>query len=148
RFHASRGSMSLGTSRGGLPPDDLVEDERAIISDCERVIDAYHDPQKYSMTRIVLAPCSPFSVTPDLMKESVALARSRGIHAHTHLAETRDEERYCIEHFGCRPVELAERLGWTGADVWHAHVVHPSPDEARLLGATRTGVAHCATSNM
>jgi cytosine/adenosine deaminase-related metal-dependent hydrolase len=100
------------------------------------------------MTRIVVAPCSPFSVSEDLMRESIALARSAHVHAHTHLAETLDEEAYCIEKFGCRPVELAERLGWVGDDVWHAHMVHPSPAECGRLGATRTGVACCASSNM
>lgn len=148
RFHAARGSMSLGRSRGGLPPDDLVENEDAILSDCERVIDAYHDPARFAMTRVVIAPCSPFSVTSDLMRESIALARRKGVHAHTHLAETLDEERYCLEHFGCRPVELAESLGWTGRDVWHAHTVHLSDAECERLGAGATGAAHCATSNM
>ncbi|HEY9180692.1 MAG TPA: 8-oxoguanine deaminase [Candidatus Baltobacteraceae bacterium] len=148
RFHALRGSMSLGISSGGLPPDDLVEREPGILADCQRVIDAYHDSRRYAMTRIAIAPCSPFSVTPQLMKDSIALARDRGVHAHTHLAETLDEERYCIDTFGCRPVELAERLGWLGADVWHAHAVHVSDDDCKRLGATRTGAAHCATSNM
>lgn len=148
RFHASRGSMSLGVSRGGLPPDELVEEEDAILADCERVIDAYHDPSAYAMTRVAIAPCSPFSVTPELMKQSIALARARGVRAHTHLAETLDEERYCVDRFGCRPIELAERLGWMGPDVWHAHVVHPSEVECALLGSTQTGAAHCATSNM
>jgi cytosine/adenosine deaminase-related metal-dependent hydrolase len=148
RFHASRGSMSLGQSKGGLPPDSVVEDETTILKDTQRVIDAYHDSSRYAMTRIVVAPCSPFSVSPDLMRESIALARSAGVHAHTHIAETLDEEAYCIEHFGCRPVELAERLGWVGKDVWHAHMVHPSPAECVRLGKTRTGVAYCASSNM
>jgi len=148
RLHASRGSMSLGQSKGGLPPDSVVEDETAILKDTQRVIDAYHDSSPFAMTRIVVAPCSPFSVSPDLMRESIALARSAGVHAHTHLAETLDEEAYCIEHFGCRPVELAERLEWVGADVWHAHMVHPSAAECERLGATRTGVAYCASSNM
>jgi len=148
RFHASRGSMSLGESKGGLPPDRVVEDEDAILTDCERVIDAYHDASRNAMTRIVLAPCSPFSVSRELMIESAALARRKGVHLHTHLAETVDEEAFCVERFGRRPVELAEDLGWTGADVWHAHMVHPSPDECARLGATRTGVAHCPTSNM
>ncbi len=148
RFHASRGSMSLGQSKGGLPPDSVVEDETAILKDTQRVIDAYHDRSRYAMTRIVIAPCSPFSVSPDLMRESIALARSARVHAHTHLAETLDEERFCIDHFGCRPIELAERLEWVGEDVWHAHVVHPSASECERLGATRTGVAYCATSNM
>jgi cytosine/adenosine deaminase-related metal-dependent hydrolase len=148
RFHASRGSMSVGRSKGGLPPDNCVEDEAAIIADTQRAIETYHDAARLAMTRVVVAPCSPFSVSADLMRESIALARSCGVHAHTHLAETLDEERYCIETFGCRPVELAEQLGWLGADVWHAHMVHPSAAEVNLLGVTRTGVAHCPSSNM
>ncbi len=148
RFHASRGSMSIGRSKGGLPPDSCVEDEAAILADTQRAIERHHDAGRYAMTRIVVAPCSPFSVSADLMRESATLARAYGVHMHTHLAETLDEERYCLEHYGCRPVELAERLGWVGADVWHAHVVHPSADEVARLGTSRTGVAHCATSNM
>lgn len=148
RFHPSRGSMSVGRSKGGLPPDSVVEDEAAILADTQRAIETYHEAGRFGMTRIVVAPCSPFSVSADLMRESLALARSCGVHSHTHLAETLDEERFCIERFGCRPVELAERLGWLGADVWHAHMVHPSPAEVGVLGATRTGVAHCPTSNM
>lgn len=148
RFHAARGSMSLGRSRGGLPPDSCVEDESTILADTQRAIDALHDPARYAMTRIVVAPCSPFSVSPALMRESIALARANGVHAHTHLAETLDEERYCVETFGCRPVELAERLGWVGPDVWHAHLVHPSAAEVERLGASATGAAHCPTSNM
>jgi 8-oxoguanine deaminase len=148
RFHASRGSMSVGRSQGGLPPDNCVEDEAAILADTQRAIEMYHDPERFAMTRVVVAPCSPFSVSADLMRESVALARSYSVHAHTHLAETQDEERYCLEHYGCRPLELARRLGWLGDDVWHAHMVHPSADEVQMLGTTRTGVAHCPTSNM
>jgi 8-oxoguanine deaminase len=148
RFHASRGSMSVGRSKGGLPPDSCVEDEAAILADTQRAIETFHDARRFAMTRVVVAPCSPFSVSPDLMRESIALARSYGVHSHTHLAETLDEERYCIEKFGCRPVELAEQLGWLGADVWHAHMVHPSAAETGKLGASRTGVAHCPTSNM
>jgi len=148
RFHASRGSMSVGQSQGGLPPDSCVEDEAAILRDSQRAIEQYHDPSRYAMTRIALAPCSPFSVSQDLMRESLAMARSYGVHVHTHLAETLDEERYCVEHFNMRPVELAESLGWVGEDVWHAHMVHPSAAEIARLGATRTGVAHCASSNM
>jgi 8-oxoguanine deaminase len=148
RFHVSRGSMSVGQSQGGLPPDSVVEDEKAIIADTQRVIEAFHDAKRFAMTRVVVAPCSPFSVSPDLMRESVALARSYGVHSHTHLAETLDEERYCIEKFGKRPVELAEFLGWVGDDVWHAHMVHPSAEEVGRLGTTRTGVAHCPSSNM
>jgi cytosine/adenosine deaminase-related metal-dependent hydrolase len=148
RFHAARGSMSVGESQGGLPPDNCVEAEPAILADTVRAIDAYHDPNRFAMTRIVVAPCSPFSVSEGLMRESIALARDRGVMSHTHLAETLDEERYCIERYGCRPVEYAERLDWVGDDVWHAHMVHPSPDEIERLGVTRTGAAHCATSNM
>jgi cytosine/adenosine deaminase-related metal-dependent hydrolase len=148
RFHAARGSMSVGQSKGGLPPDHVVEDETAILADSRRLIEQYHDPRPGAMLRIVLAPCSPFTVSLDLMRESLALARSYGVHSHTHLAETLDEERYCLERFGRRPVELIEDLGWVGADVWHAHVVHPSADEVGRLGATRTGLAHCPCSNM
>jgi 8-oxoguanine deaminase len=148
RFHAARGSMSVGESQGGLPPDRVVEAEDAILRDSRRVIEQYHDPAPGAMIRIVLAPCSPFSVSPDLMRESLALARAYGVHSHTHLAETLDEERYCLATFGRRPVELAEDLGWAGPDVWHAHVVHPSGAEAERLGRTRTGVAHCPSSNM
>ncbi len=148
RFHAARGSMSVGESQGGLPPDRVVEAEQAILRDSRRVIEDYHEAERFGMLRIVLAPCSPFSVSPDLMRESLALARSYGVHSHTHLAETLDEERYCVQTFGRRPVELAEDLGWAGSDVWHAHMVHPSPDEVTRLGGSRTGVAHCPTSNM
>ena len=148
RFHASRGSMSVGRSKGGLPPDSCVENEDAILADCERVVDAYHDGARYAMTRLVLAPCSPFSVSPDLMRQTAELARRKGVHLHTHLAETFDEEAFCLETFGRRPVELAEDLGWVGPDVWHAHMVHPSSDEIGRLGKTRTGMAHCPTSNM
>jgi 8-oxoguanine deaminase len=148
RFHASRGSMSVGESHGGLPPDSVVEAEAAILRDCRRVIETYHDPNRYAMLRIVLAPCSPFSVSPDLMRQTVELARARGVHVHTHLAETRDEEVYCRQHFGKTPVELAEDLGWSGRDVWHAHLVHAHPQEVKRLGTTGTGIAHCPTSNM
>jgi 8-oxoguanine deaminase len=148
RFHASRGSMSLGRSQGGLPPDEAVEDEEAILRDCERVIREYHDPARHAMTRIVIAPCSPFSVTPDLMRESAVLARKHGCHLHTHLCETIDEEGFCVETYGKRPVEFAESLGWSGADVWYAHAIHIAQAEIERLGAARTGVAHCPTSNM
>ncbi len=148
RFHASRGSMSLGESQGGLPPDNIVEDEAEILRDSRRVIEQYHDPARFAMTRIVLAPGSPFSVSTDLMRESIALARSYGVHSHTHLAETIDEAQFCAAKFGQTPVELAESLGWIGEDVWHAHLVHPSDDEIKRLGASRTGGAHCPTSNM
>ena len=148
RFHASRGSMSLGESKGGLPPDRVVEDEEEILKDTQRVIETFHNPEPYAMIHIVVAPCSPFSVSPDLMRESIALARSYGVHAHTHLAETLDEERFCLETFGKRPIEYAEDLGWVGEDVWYAHGVHVNDQEIALLARTRTGVAHCPTSNM
>ncbi len=148
RFHASRGSMSLGESKGGLPPDRVVEDEEDILKDTQRVIETFHNPERYAMVRIVVAPCSPFSVTPDLMRESIAMARSYGVHAHTHLAETLDEEHFCLEKFGMRPVEYAEELGWVGDDVWYAHGVHVNDQEIALLARTGTGVAHCPSSNM
>jgi cytosine/adenosine deaminase-related metal-dependent hydrolase len=148
RFHAARGSMSVGESQGGLPPDRIVENEAAILADSRRLIESYHQPERLGMVRIVLAPCSPFSVSPDLMRESVALARAYGVHVHTHLAETRDEESFCRQVFGKSPVELAEHLDWAGPDVWHAHMVHPHPDEIRRLGTSQTGVAHCPSSNM
>lgn len=148
RFHAARGSMSIGRSQGGLPPDGVVENEAAILRDSQRLIAAYHDRARFAMTRIVLAPCSPFSVSPDLMRESAALARSTGVSLHTHLCETLDEERYCMERYGLRPVELAAELDWIGPDVWFAHMVHPSPVEIERLGRTRTGAAHCPNSNL
>ena len=148
RFHASRGSMSVGRSQGGLPPDNCVEDEAAILADTQRAIETFHDANRFAMTRVVVAPCSPFSVSQDLMRESIALARAFGVHGHTHLAETMDEERYCLEHYGVRPVELAERVNWLGEDVWHAHMVCPNETDIGVLGASRTGVAHCPTSNM
>jgi cytosine/adenosine deaminase-related metal-dependent hydrolase len=148
RFHAARGSMSLGESAGGLPPDSVVENVDAILDDTQRVIEAFHDPSPGAMTRIVVAPCSPFSVTPEIMRESAALARHHGVHLHTHVAETLDEERFCIDTFGRRPVELMEDLGWVGGDVWYAHGVFVNDDEITRLAASGTGVAHCPTSNM
>jgi 8-oxoguanine deaminase len=149
RFHVSRGSMSRGRSQGGLPPNEAVEDETTILRDTERVIREHHDPARFAMTRVVVAPCSPFSVTPELMRASAELARKHdGVHLHTHLCETRDEEKYCLEQYGKRPVELAESLGWTGPDVWFAHAIFIAPDEIARLGKARTGVAHCPTSNM
>ena len=148
RFHASRGSMSLGQSRGGLPPDSVVEEEESILADCERLVAQHHDPNPGAMTRVVIAPCSPFSVTPELMREAATMARRLGVTLHTHLAETADEERFCQARFGRRPVELAEDLGWVGPDVWFAHAVHVSPAEVTRLAESRTGVAHCPTSNM
>jgi 8-oxoguanine deaminase len=148
RFHACRGSMSLGESDGGLPPDDLVEDEEAILGDCRRVIEAFHDPARYSMCRIMVAPCSPFSVTPQLLTSSRDLARQYGVHCHTHVAETLDEERYCVEQYGRRPVQYLADLEWLGDDVSYAHGVHLTEEEMQLFAETGTGVAHCPTSNM
>jgi cytosine/adenosine deaminase-related metal-dependent hydrolase len=148
RFHASRGSMSLGESRGGLPPDSVVEDESAILADSDDAIARFHQPEPGGMKRVVLAPCSPFSVTTDLMRESATLARQRHVTLHTHLAETRDEEAFCRDRFGVRPVELMEQLGWTGPDVWYAHAVHVDQAEVDRMAAAGTGVAHCPTSNM
>lgn len=148
RFHAARGSMSLGESKGGLPPDRVVEEERAILSDCQRVLETYHDPEPYAMLRVVLAPCSPFSVTADLMRESVHMAKEYGVTLHTHLAETLDEEAFCTEVFGKRPVEYMGELGWMGDNVWHAHCVHLSEREVELFGKSKTGVTHCPSSNM
>jgi len=148
RFHPSRGGMSLGQSQGGLPPDRVVQSEEEILADCEQAIEKYHDSKPYSMCRVVLAPCSPFSVTPELMREAAELAREHGVRLHTHLAETQDEERFCLERFGCRPLAYMERLGWVGEDVWYAHAVHLNGEEIGLLAETGTGVAHCPTSNM
>jgi 8-oxoguanine deaminase len=148
RLHASRGSMSLGESKGGLPPDSVVEDEDFILKDSQRLIEQYHDPNPGAMTRIVLAPCSPFSVTPDLMRQSTSLAREYGVQLHTHLAETQDEEAFCLETFGLRPVALMESLNWIGEDVWFAHSVHVNDEEVGLYAQTGCGVAHCPTSNM
>ncbi len=148
RFHPCRGSMSLGESKGGLPPDSVVEDEDEILADTEAMIRRFHDPAPGSMCRVVVAPCSPFSVTPQLMRESAALARRHGVRLHTHLAETLDEERFCSERFGKRPLELMHDLGWTGDDVWFAHGIHFNDSEVARVAATRTGVAHCPSSNM
>jgi 8-oxoguanine deaminase len=148
RFHPSRGSMSLGKSKGGLPPDSVVENEEAILADCERVVQQYHDPAPYSMCRIVIAPCSPFSVTPNLMRASAAFARERGLMLHTHVAETLDEEDFCLRKFGVRPTELMRQLDWMGPDVWWAHCVTLDQNEVALMAETGTGVAHCPSSNM
>jgi cytosine/adenosine deaminase-related metal-dependent hydrolase len=148
RFHAARGSMSLGESKGGLPPDSVTEDEAFILQDSQRLIEQYHDADPQAMIRVFLAPCSPFSVTPDLMRESAVLAREYGVRLHTHLAETVEEEAFCLETFGHRPVSYVESLGWTGDDVWHAHCVHMSDSEIDLFSRTGTGVAHCPASNM
>ncbi len=148
RFHASRGSMSLGESKGGLPPDSVVEDESFILKDTQRAIETYHDSETGAMLCIVVAPCSPFSVTPDLMREAAALARSYGVQLHTHLAETLDEEEFCLSKFGHRPVSYVAELGWVGDDVWHAHCVHLNEQEIALFAQTGTGVCHCPSSNM
>ena len=149
RFHPTRGSMSVGESQGGLPPDRVVEREAAILADSQRVIETFHDPAPRSMLRIGLAPCSPFSVSADLMRESARLARSyTRVGLHTHLAETLDEERYCLEKFGQRPLDYAESLDWLGDDVWFAHMVHPSDADLGKLAHHCSGVCHCATSNM
>jgi 8-oxoguanine deaminase len=148
RFHPCRGSMSLGESDGGLPPDRVVQTEDQILADCERLLKAYHDPAPYSMLRLVIAPCSPFSVTGESMRRSAAWARQHGLTLHTHVAETRDEERFCLERFGCRPVEYMRRLDWVGPDVWYAHAIFLNRDEIALMAETGTGVAHCPSSNM
>ena len=148
RLHASRGSMSLGESKGGLPPDSVVEDEDDILKDSQRLIEKYHDPNPGAMTQVVLAPCSPFSVTGDLMRQSAVLAREYGVYLHTHLAETKDEEVFCQEKFGFRPVAYMDVLNWVGSDVWFAHSVYVNQDEIRLYTQTGCGVAHCPTSNM
>lgn len=148
RFHPMRGSMSRSKKNGGLPPDDVVQSPARIIEDCLRVIDKFHDPAPHSMCRVVLAPCSPFSVTTDLMKESARLARQYGLRLHTHLCETRDEEQFCLDMFGKRPLAYMEDCEWVGEDVWYAHGIYFQDDEIRQLAATRTGVAHCPCSNL
>ncbi len=148
RFHAARGAMSVGESNGGLPPDSVVESESAILKDMQRVAEAFHDASECSMCRIVLAPCSPFSVSTDLMLESATLARSLGVSLHTHLAENDDDVRYSLERFGKTPAQYAEDLGWTGHDVWHAHCVKLDDDGINRFARSNTGVAHCPCSNM
>ncbi|HUK65410.1 MAG TPA: 8-oxoguanine deaminase [Anaeromyxobacteraceae bacterium] len=148
RFTAARGSMSLGESRGGLPPDRLVEREDRILSDTRRLIERYHDPSSGSMLQVAVAPCSPFSVTPELMRESARLARAYGVRLHTHLAENDHDVAYSRERFGRSPAEYAEELEWLGPDVWHAHCVKLDPAGIRRFAATGTGIAHCPASNM
>ena len=148
RFFATRGSMSRGRSDGGLPPDDLTQSVDEILKDSQRMVEAYHDPSRFSMRNVALAPCSPFSVTTDLLKESTALARSLGVRLHTHLGETRDENEFCMNVLGRRPLAYMEECGWLGGDVWYAHGIHFSDDELKLLAQTQTGVAHCPVSNM
>ncbi|MGR3514893.1 MAG: 8-oxoguanine deaminase [Paracoccaceae bacterium] len=147
RFHATRGAMSIGESAGGLPPDALVEREPDILEDSLRLIDAFHDPKPGAMLRIAVAPCSPFSVSRELMRDAAILARDKGVGLHTHLAENDEDVAYSLETFGCRPGTYAEELGWTGPDVWHAHCVKLDVDEIDLFARTGTGVAHCPCSN-
>ncbi|MDD2767569.1 MAG: 8-oxoguanine deaminase [Methylococcus sp.] len=148
RFHCSRGSMSLGESKGGLPPDDCVEDEAFILKDTQRAIETYHDASRGAMTRIVVAPCAPFTVSPELLKESAALARHYKVGLHTHLCETADEERYTLNRFGMRPVEWMETVDWLGDEVWFAHAIHVDDDEIRQFANCGCGASHCPSSNM
>lgn len=147
RFHPARGSMDLGRSQGGLPPDDVVEDRDAALSATEAAINRWHDPSPDAMLQVAVAPCSPFSVTGELMREAAELARHMGVLLHTHLAETLDEDSFCRERFGCSPLDYAESLGWTGSDVWFAHGIHLDDTAVKHIGATSTGIAHCPTSN-
>ena len=148
RFYATRGSMDLSVKDGGLPPDSVVQTVDEIMRSCQDAVAKYHDPSRYAMHRVALAPCSPFSVSGDLLRESAKLARSLGVRLHTHLAETKDEENYTLERFGLRPLEYMESLGWIGPDVWYAHGIHFTDGELRRLAETGTGVAHCPVSNM
>jgi cytosine/adenosine deaminase-related metal-dependent hydrolase len=148
RFHAARGAMSVGRSQGGLPPDSVVEAEPAILRDTQRLIERFHDPARFAMQRIVVAPCSPFSVSRGLMRDAALLARAHGVSLHTHLAENASDIAYTREKFGCTPAEYAEQLGWLGPDVWHAHCVQLDEAGIKLFAATGTGVAHCPGSNM
>ena len=147
RFHPTRGAMSIGESDGGLPPDALVEREGAILEDCIRVVDRFHDAREGAMVRVGLAPCSPFSVSRELMRDAAILARDKGVMLHTHLAENDEDIAYSLAQFGCRPGQYAEELGWTGEDVWHAHCVKLDGSEIELFGRSGTGVAHCPCSN-
>ena len=147
RFQPTRGAMSIGESDGGLPPDSLVEQEGAILEDCIRVIDGFHDASVTSMCRVGVAPCSPFSVSTELMRDAAILARDKGVMMHTHLAENDEDIAYSLEKFGKRPGQYAEDLGWTGPDVWHAHCVKLDAEEVAMFARTKTGVAHCPCSN-
>ena len=147
RFHPTRGSMSLSVKDGGLPPDDLVENEDDILAESERLVATFHDPSPGAMTRVALAPGSPFSVTPELMAQTAAMAERLDVRLHTHLAEVPDEDAFCLRSFGCRPVEYLERVGWAGDRTWVAHCVHPNEREIRMLGSWGVGVAHCPSSN-
>ncbi|MCY4236997.1 MAG: 8-oxoguanine deaminase [Rhodospirillaceae bacterium] len=148
RFTATRGSMSIGESKGGLPPDSLTEDEDAILEDCIRVVDTFHDPGPQAMVQVAIAPCSPFTVSQDLMRQSAVLAREKGVRLHTHLAENVEDIDYSLERFGMRPGEYIEDVGWVGEDVWHAHCVQLDAEENALFARTGTGIAHCPCSNM
>ena len=148
RFHATRGSMSRGKSNGGLPPDDVVQTEAVILKDSQRLIEKYHDASEFSMTRVALAPCSPFSVTTELLRDTALLARQYKVRLHTHLAETKDEEAFCRKMFKIRPLEYMEKTGWIGEDVWYAHGIYLDHDELKLMAKTGTGVAHCPASNL
>jgi len=148
RFHPTRGSMSVGVSKGGLPPDDCTQAEEEILRDGERLVKAFHDPSQYSMCRVGLAPCAPFSVSPELMKETAAQAKKWGVRMHTHLCETLDEEAYCLEKYKMRPIDFIESLGWMSDNVWLAHMVHVDDDEIARLAKAKVGVAHCPTSNL
>ena len=147
RFFPTRGAMSIGQSLGGLPPDSLVEREEDILNDCIRVVDQFHDPNPSAMVRVGIAPCSPFSVSRELMRDAALLARDKGVYLHTHLAENDEDVSYSLEKFGCRPGQYAEDLGWTGPDVWHAHCVKLDAEEQTLFAQTKTGIAHCPCSN-
>ncbi len=148
RFHPCRGSMSNGRSQGGLPPDSVVQTHDEILADCARVIDKYHDPDPYSMCRIALAPCSPFSVTTELLRDTAELARANGVRLHTHLCETKDEEAYCLEKYKCRPLDYMDEAGWLAADVWYAHGIYFNDDEIARIAAAGAGIAHCPASNL
>ncbi|MDI6783529.1 MAG: 8-oxoguanine deaminase, partial [bacterium] len=148
RFHPTRGSMSRGKSQGGLPPDDVVQTQDEILADSERLIQKYHNPAPYSMVQLALAPCSPFSVTTELLKETAKLARYHKVRLHTHLAETKDEEGYCLKMHRVRPLAYMEQVDWLGSDVWFAHGIHFNDAELNLLAQTKTGVSHCPSSNM
>jgi cytosine/adenosine deaminase-related metal-dependent hydrolase len=147
RFHPCRGSMDLGRSAGGLPPDDVVEHRDAILAASEAAVDTWHDPSPGSMLRMSIAPCSPFSVTGELMREAAELARRKGVRLHTHLAETLDEDQFCRERYGCGPVDYVESLGWLGPDVWFAHAIHLDDADIKRIASTATGIAHCPSSN-
>ena len=148
RMYASRGSMDLSKKDGGLPPDSVVQTVDQILKDCQEAVEKFHDPAPYSMRRVALAPCSPFNVSEELLRQSAILARSLGVRLHTHLCETKDEEHYVLERFGMRPLAYMESLGWTGSDVWYAHGIHFNDEELEFLARTGTGVAHCPISNM